>query len=587
MSDHPKEKFSSRGVALEAGAVGRRRFIGAAGAAAAGALAAASAPASAAAPAVPRWDGEFDVVVCGSGMAGMSSALFLRWQGNSVLVLEKSGSLGGTTAKSGGWYWMPNNAAMQRAGMADPKPDFMKLVARLSAPLTYSPGLPKLGLTDWQYEMFEAFYDSAAPAAELLSDKGALPYHHPLEIVDYWAELPENKAPKGRVLMPRGAEPYNGGQFAMRTLTAAARRDGVAIKTSHRVQALLRNARGDVVGVEATTAEGATVRLRAKKAVLFATGGFTHDAQLRRDYLGGAVVGGCAALSNEGDFLRICSTLGVQLTNMNHAWNVPVVLEKALAREGSLWGTFSASGDSMVFVNKHGQRVVNEKLQYNEITRAFWPWDGPRQEFPNQVLVAVWDAQAQQNCAQPRYGSFIVPPGQDDAHVISGATRAELVRNIEARLAKYRDRINFSLAPEFAQNLDATIARFNGFARAGKDSDFGRGERPVELMFNGPFKPSPESKNTTMQPLSDSGPFYATLMGPGTLDTKGGPRTDTHGRVLGATGAPIPGLYGVGNCIASASGPAYWAGGATLGPIVTFAYRAALALHQEAVKGAA
>lgn len=564
--------------------LGRRSFIGAAGAVTAGTLGGLATSAQAATPTDPRFDAEYDIVVCGSGMAGLGTALFSRWQGNEVVVLEKAGSVGGTTAKSGGWYWMPNNAAMQKAGIADPKPDFMRLVARLTAPLTYSPSAPKLGLSDWQYEMCEAFYDNAGTAAELLSEKGALPYQHPMQIVDYWAELPENKAPKGRVLMPLGSEPYNGGKFAIRTLTAAARRDGIAIKTSHRVQGVIRNARGEVVGVESTDAEGKPIRVRARKAVVFASGGFTHDAQLRREFLGGATVGGCAAPSNEGDFLRVASPLGVQLANMNHGWNCPVVLEKALAHDGSLWGSFSCSGDSMIFVNKHGHRVVNEKLQYNEMTRAFWAWDGPRQEFPNQVLVAIWDQQAQDHCAQGNYGSFIVPPGDNDGHVIRGASRAELTENIAARLAKYRDQVNFSLSPEFRKNLDETIGRFNGFARTGKDLDFRRGERPVELMFNGPFKAVAGKKNPTMAPISDKGPFYATLMAAGNLDTKGGPRTDVHGRVLDVAGSPIPGLYGVGNCVASASGPAYWAGGATLGPIVTFAYLAANALHKEPVK---
>ena len=78
-----------------------------------------------------------------------------------------------------------------------------------------------------------------------------------------------------------------------------------------------------------------------------------------------------------------------------------------------------------------------------------------------------------------------------------------------------------------------------------------------------------------MYPISESGPYYATIVVAGTLDTKGGPRTNTHGQVLGLDGEPIPGLYGVGNCVASASAQGYWAGGATLGPIMTFGYLAA------------
>lgn len=532
------------------------------------------------------FDEEVDVVVCGSGAAGLSTALFARWQGNRVMVLEKADTIGGTTAKSGFWYWIPNNEQLKKAGIADPKPDFMKLVARLTAPLTYSPAVPKLGLSDWQYAMCEAFYDSGSIAAELLNERDALPYQHPEGVVDYWAELPENKVPVGRVLQPKGATEVNGGKIGIETLTAAAKRDGIEIKTSHRVRDVIRNGRGEVIGVEASMADGTLRRIRAKKAVVFASGGFTHDVELRREFLGGAVVGGCAAVTNEGDFIRISSPLGVQLANMNHSWNAPIVYEKALAKETAVWSTFVASGDSMIYVNKHGHRVVNEKLQYNEVTRAFWVWDGPRQEFPNQLLIAIWDQQAQDHCAEQHYGSFIVPPSENSDHVIHGATRAELAKNIEARLALYRDRVNVVVSPDFVDNLNTTIDRFNGFARAGKDLDFQRGERPVELMFNGPVNAANAAtkKNPTMSPISDNGPFYATLMAPGSLDTKGGPKTDTDGRVLDVSGKPIPGLYGVGNCIASASGPAYWAGGATLGPIIAFSYRAANALHTESVK---
>jgi len=133
------------------------------------------------------------------------------------------------------------------------------------------------------------------------------------------------------------------------------------------------------------------------------------------------------------------------------------------------------------------------------------------------------------------------------------------------------------LAPDFLANLQASIARFNGFAKTGKDLDFHRGERVVEQLFNGDVKEEPGRTNPTMWPLSASGPYYAALVVAGTLDTKGGPKTDTHGRVLDTGDKPIPGLYGVGNCVASASGRAYWAGGATLGPIIAFAYRTAQA----------
>jgi len=84
-----------------------------------------------------------------------------------------------------------------------------------------------------------------------------------------------------------------------------------------------------------------------------------------------------------------------------------------------------------------------------------------------------------------------------------------------------------------------------------------------------------------MYPISGKGPYYATLLTGGNLDTKGGPVTNPDGQVLDHTGRPIRGLYGVGNCVASASARAYWAGGATLGPILAFAYLAANAASAE------
>ena len=115
--------------------------------------------------------------------------------------------------------------------------------------------------------------------------------------------------------------------------------------------------------------------MRARKAVIFASGGFTHDVELRRNHLAAPVFGGCAALTNEGDFIRIGTPLGAQLRNMNYAWMCPVPLEKAVNRDATLSGMFSVAGDSMLFVDKRGRRVVNEKLPYNELAQKFFEWD--------------------------------------------------------------------------------------------------------------------------------------------------------------------------------------------------------------------
>jgi 3-oxosteroid 1-dehydrogenase len=534
-------------------------------------------------------DLEADVVVVGGGGAGLPTALFARWLGDSVLLLEKAPELGGTARKAAFWYWVPNNAAMRELGIEDREEDFLRYVARLSRPHHFDPESPTLGLTPWEHAMCRAIYESASPAAELLAERGALPYRHCAAVPDYWAELPQDKAPTGRVLVPADARETmsDGGVVGIRTLSAAARRDGVQIRTGHRVQRLVV-ADGAVAGVEATTEAGETVRVRANKAVVFASGGFTHDAELRHNFLSLPFYGGCAALSNEGDFVRIGSAVGAQLRNMNAAWMCPVSLEKAVACDPEISGMFSVAGDSMLFVDKRGRRVVNEKLPYNELAQQFFEWDPVAGEYPKLVLVCIWDQRSQEHSASDEYGRLIVPPGVDDRHVIRGATLEALASAVAERLAAYRAVTGgLGLSDDFTANLRASIARFNELAATGVDEDFGRGERAVQQLFNGDVKEEPGRTNPTMWPLAGEGPYYAALVTGGTLDTKGGPKTTVDGQVLDDMERPIPGLYGVGNCVASASLRAYWAGGATLGPILAFAHRAAIAAHREPARGGA
>jgi len=529
------------------------------------------------------FDEEFDIIIVGGGGVGLAAACFSAWLDNKVLVLEKSPELGGTTKKAAFWYWVPNNEPMRAMGLVDKKDDCLRYMARLSRPEVYDPGHPRFGMSQWEYDACAAIYDNASKATELLSAKGALEYRHCPGVPDYWAELPEDKAPTGRVLVTKQARESmsDGGVHAVLTMTEAAKRAGVDIRTSHRVQRVIVNDAGRVIGVEADSAGGKTGRFKARKAVIFATGGFTHDADLRKNYLSAPVFGGCAAITNEGDFVHIGSAVGASLRNMNYSWMCPVVFEKAVNKDPSLIGTFSPSGDSMIYVDKNGQRVTNEKLAYNESAQAFFRWDPAKSEYPNLILIAIWDQRSQDNSASDEYGRFIVPKGTDDGHVIKGRTWEALVNNIKKRLKQYAGATgNLRLSPDFAKNLKKTVSRFNGFARKGVDEDFHRGERQVELLFNGPTAEK-TGKNPTMYPISTKGPYYAALLTGGNLDSKGGPMTNADGQVLNAVGEPIPGLYGAGNCVASASARAYWAGGATLGPFIAFAYLAANSANRE------
>lgn len=542
-----------------------------------------------AAPAISpaSFDGECDVIVVGAGGGGLPAALFARWLGNSVTLVEKADTVGGTARKAAFWYWVPNNRPMREAGLLDDKEDCLRYMARLARPERYHPDAPRLGLEQWEYEAFEAIYESASPAAELLHERGALRYRHCADVTDYWAELPENKAPRGRVLVPADAceSMSDGGKVAVESMRAAAVRDGVQIITGVRVQRLVQNGNGEVVGVQGTRATGETLSLGARKGVIFATGGFTHDPALRANFLHAPFVGGCAARTNEGDFVRLASAAGAQLRNMNYAWMCPVAIERVAAGGDDFTGTFSVGGDSMLWVNKTGRRVVNEKLAYNEIAQTFFTWDPQRAEYPNFVQIAVWDRRSQEHSSSTEYGRLIRPTEGNEAFELRGDTLDDLIEAIRVRLQKYAPITGGArLSDDFGANLRASIARFNAFARDGKDPDFLRGDRLVERMFNGPTGEPLEHGNPTLYPLADTGPYYAALVAGGTLDTKGGPLTNASAQVLNDVGQPIPGLYGVGNCVASASARAYWAGGGTLGPIIAFAWRAAQAAHAEPLR---
>src|SRR3954467_15263545 len=187
------------------------------------------------------FDATADVVVVGGGGGGLPAALFARWLGDEVILLEKADELGGTAKKAAFWYWVPNNRHMREAGIEDPEEDFLRYVARLARPQQYDPSSPTLGMSEWEYAQCRAIYESASPAAELLAERGALPYRWCEAVPDYWSELPEDKAPTGRGLVPGGARDTmsDGGVVGISTVSDAAERDGVDIRVSHRVQRLV------------------------------------------------------------------------------------------------------------------------------------------------------------------------------------------------------------------------------------------------------------------------------------------------------------------------------------------------------------
>jgi hypothetical protein len=292
--------------------------------------------------------------------------------------------------------------------------------------------------------------------------------------------------------------------------------------------------------------------------------------------------------TNTGDFIPIAMGLGAALGNMNNAWWLQIPLEIALNTAGSSNDVWLPYGDSMVIVNKYGKRVVNEKAVYNERSQIHHVWDASAAEYPNLVLFMVWDSAVAKNPTAFAFRGAVPLPGQTAPYVIEGQTLAELAHNVDARLAGLTspaEQVSLAgvrLAPGFTTQLSQTIKRFNAMANAGVDTDFHRGSTPIQRDWGGGGRKG--IKNPTMAAFSGTGPYYCVPLAGATLDTKGGPKVNGKAQVIDAQGTPIPGLYGAGNCIASPAGQAYWSGGGTIGPAITYGYIAGLNAAGEPVK---
>ncbi len=530
-----------------------------------------------------QWDVETDVVVAGASVSGFTVAVHSAEAGLRTMLLESADAVGGTGKKAAAWAWLPNNRFMQEKGIADSREDALAYLARFARPALYEEGHPTLGLPEWEYEQFEAFYDNAATALQALEDIGAYSVVHAADYPNYYSHHPADRVGSGRVVLPRlpNGEPGDGIEFT-RQMEEASLKRGVDIRTAHTVAGLYCNELGEVVGVRATT-PGGELRVRATRAVVFGTGGFSHNEELRRLYLGGLLLPGCSVRTNQGALVGICKRLGVPLLHMSAAYMSPIQLERVIARDPDVWGIFVVPGDSLITVNKHGKRVGNEKTTYNDRTMPHLIFDVERAEYGNFLLFPLWDERTTRLYSGADYG-FIPAAGADWSMVARGDTLEELARELNMKLESLgNESRGIRLSADFVATVRQSIARYNEFARTGKDEDFRRGDAPIDRFFHGEPIDNPYP-NPTMHPLSDTGPYYSTIIAPSAIETKGGPRTTVHGQILGADDRPVPGLYGVGNCVASPSGQAYLAGGSTFGPFLTYGYLAAQGVVAEPVK---
>ncbi|RJE47219.1 MULTISPECIES: FAD-dependent oxidoreductase [unclassified Dehalobacter] len=542
------------------------------------------------------FDDEADILIVGSGAAAFSAAITARKQGASVIMLEKASSIGGTTIRSGGGYWTPNNRFQRERGIEDKKEDALRYMSRYSYPHLYNPKDFRLGIPQNAYELIEAMYDRASETVEFLAECGALSSIQEINWkgkpqVDYMDHLPENKGVRGRVLYaknPQGMQSY--GFELIRQLEDWAKANGIKIMTDHQVIHILQNDRKEVVGLEVVRGGKEIIRFRARRAAIFGSGGYSHNSELMLHFQRGPHFGGCSAPTNTGDFITMSVEIGAKIGNMAGAFRAESILENALAYPGGSNNVFYIPGDSVIEVNRYGKRIMDEKRNYTDRAMTHFVWDPQRAEWTNMLVFMIYD----QRTAELWQG-FPPYPLQSNAlpsYIISGATLEELTRSLSQRLSVLAEHTGgFGLAPDFLENLKNTVTRFNEFAKNGRDEDFHRGDYTYDREWT-TFPPTvpgapwpPEgSRNYCMYPLSDHGPYYAVILGAGTLDTNGGPVIDRRAQVLDVRGNPIPGLYGAGNCIASPTANAYWGAGSTIGPAMTFGHIAGIHAAAEPIK---
>ncbi len=525
-----------------------------------------------------------DILVVGAGAAGFSAAVTAAREGADVILFESADHVGGTTGLSGGTAWIPNNRSMRENGVEDPRDDALRYLSRLAYPQFYDGDHPTLGLSPQQHALLATFYDRGAEAVDYLADAGALEMaadvgdatHFGLTFPDYGGHLPENRAPRGRHLAPD----YSGPDMIEQLHTAAVRL-GVDIRLDHQVVDAIRNDADEVAALEVRAGHRALLA-RARQAVIFGSGGFGQNDDLRRRHLPGRVFGSCAIPTAQGDFVRIARHLGAEVENLDGAWWKQVAVEPAL-RHPSPPSFWMPHGDAMIQVNRRGRRVVNEKAPYHERGQVHLGYSPTSRDHPNALLFMVFDEAVRQNTRFSPFRDPVPLPDQDLDYVLTGDSFDELGTQIDDRLTELGSAVgNVRLDPDFASNLGATVAAFNGYAEVGHDPDFGRGATDFEIAWA--MGQRKGLANPTMAPFAADGPYHCIIVGAGILDTNGGPVTNTSAQVLDGDDQPIPGLYGAGNCVSTPAGRAYWGPGTTIGLALTYGYIAARHAVTEPVK---
>lgn len=543
---------------------------------------------------------DVDLLVVGSG-TGLAAALAAHEQGLSVLVVEKSSYVGGSTARSGGALWLPASPVIEDCGGTDPisrAHTYLESVVGDSAPreraAAYLDNLPAtvemLRRTTpmklfWAKEYSD--YHPEAPGGsaagrtcecrplntailgEYLTDlrPGVMEVKFPMPTTgaDYrWLNLMSRVPRKGLpTVLKRLAQGIGGlalgrryaagGQALAAGLFAGAIRAGIPIWLDTSLIELVTD--GDRVTGAVVAHGDKTFTVTARRGVVLAAGGFDHHMDMRWKFQSASLGRNLSlgAESNTGDAIRIGQDVGADIALMDQSWWFPAVAPlpgkapAVMLAERSLPGSFIVDQDGHRFANESadymsfGQRVLDLEASGTPVESMWIVFD---QQYRNSYVFAA-----------ELFPRMAIPQTWYDAGI---AVRADDFTELASRMRVPED------------NFSATVARFNENSFAGEDPDFERGRSAYDRYYGDPTV----TPNPNLRPLV-KGPFYAVKMALSDLGTCGGLRADDHARVLREDGTAIDGLYAIGNTAANAFGNTYPGAGATIAQGLVYGYIAA------------
>jgi succinate dehydrogenase/fumarate reductase flavoprotein subunit len=525
----------------------------------------------------PACDHETDVVVLGSGAAGLTAALTASVNGASVEIYEKAATVGGTSAVSGGIVWIPAHRRLPHEELT------------VADAMSY---LRAQSLGSMDEDLVETFVRTGPVMLDFVEVHSDIQFEIAAGFPDYKPELPGGRPGGGRSL---NAVPYDLsrlGEWSERITSFPADFSNVGIdaETRARIHASVDDASGQIcvagtalvagllkglldAGVVPQTKcrateliaesgaitgvrverDGESVTIGARRGVILGTGGFEWDESLVGAFLRGPMHGAVSPPNNTGDGLRMAMARGADLANMGEAWWVPIVRipgDTIDGRPRSRSVRLERTRPRSIIVNRAGRRFVNEAGEYNSMAGAFHYLD-PRAGYVNDPAWIVFDS-----LHLKRYGFLGVAPGDP---VPQWFCQSADLPELGAKTG---------IDPE---GLARTIEGWNRNVARDVDPNFGRGSSAYDGYWGDERAATLAGK--TLGPI-DTAPYYAVPVSIGAMGTKGGPRTDRDGRVLHVTGEPIPGLFAAGNAMAGVTGRAYGGAGGTLGPAMVFGFRA-------------